>query len=203
MKVLLLRGFLRGLSSLVSGIDKDWKFMIVEGLLGNLKDKDISSFEIDYIDIEWYDSRKKIARWKTRSGLEVPMRLSNPPKMGLSDGDILYEESNIIIAINILPTLVLSLEAKSPAQIAKICYEIGNRHASLYFGENEFEFKTPFETPLKVLFDKLGIKNDVLNSKLDSSHRISVSSSHSEPAFKVKASPNLKISISGGKNERK
>lgn len=177
--------------------------MIIEELVGNLKDEDISSFEIDYIDIEWYDSRKKIARWKTRNGLEVPMRLSNPPKMGLSDGDILYKEGNIIIAINILPTLILSLQAKSPAQIAKICYEIGNRHASLYFGENEFEFKTPFETPLKVLFDKLEIKNDVLNSKLDSSCRISVSAPHSEPAFKVKASPNLQISISGGKNECK
>lgn len=176
--------------------------MIVEELLGNLKDTDISSFEIDYIDIEWYDSRKKIARWKTRNGVEIPMRLSNPPKMGLSDGDILYKERNTIIAINILPTLVLSLKANSPAQIAKICYEIGNRHTSLYFGESEFEFKTPFEAPLKVLFDKLEIKNEVLNSKLDSSHRISVSTAHSEPTFKVKASPNLQISISGGKNER-
>lgn len=176
--------------------------MIIEELVGNLKDEDVSSFDIDYIDIEWYDSRKKISRWKTRNGLEIPMRLSNPPKMGLSDGDILSKEGNLIIAINILPTQVLSLYAKSPAQIAQICYEIGNRHASLFFGKNEFEFKTPFETPLKVLFDKLGIKNDVLSSKLDSNARISLSTPHSESSLKFKASVDLQINIKGTKNER-
>ncbi|MDO7252909.1 urease accessory protein UreE [Helicobacter cappadocius] len=174
--------------------------MLIEHLEGNLKDRDFSAFKIDYVDLEWYDSRKKIARWKTRNGKEISVRLSNPPKMGFSQGDILHQNENEIIAINILPTLVLRLIATSPAEIAKICYEIGNRHASLFFGDNEFEFKTPFEKPLKVLFDKLDIKNDILNSILDSAYRISVSMAHSEPVFKVKASPDLKITISGEKN---
>ncbi|PAF54422.1 urease accessory protein UreE [Helicobacter sp. 13S00482-2] len=175
--------------------------MLIENLQGNLKDKDFSTFKIDYVDLEWYDSRKKIARWKTRGGKEIKLKLLNPPKIGLSQGDILYQDTTDIIAINILPTLTLIITARSPAEIAKICYEIGNHHASLFFGENEFEFKTPFEKPLKVLFDKLDIKNDVLSSKLDAAYRISVSMAHSEPIFKVKASPDLKITISGKKFE--
>lgn len=175
--------------------------MIIETLKGNLSEIDTTGFDIDYIDIQWYDTRKKIARFKTQKGRDIPMRLKNVPKFGLSQGDILLQEDKYIVAINILPTEVLCIYAKSLAEVAKICYEIGNRHAALYFGENEFEFKTSFDHPMKALFDKLGISNAILSSKLDSKDRISVSMVHSEPNFKIKESPNLSIKISGGKCE--
>ncbi|PAF47445.1 urease accessory protein UreE [Helicobacter sp. 12S02232-10] len=173
--------------------------MPIECLKGNLSDKEESKFQIDYVDLEWYDTRKKIARWKTRKGEEISVKLIDAPKMGLSQGDILFEEGIKIIAINILPTEVLCIYAHTVTEVAKICYEIGNRHAALFFGENEFEFKTPFEKPIKVLLDKLGIENAVSSSKLDSSKRISVSMAHTEPNFKIKESPDLKIILSGEK----
>ncbi|PAF46939.1 urease accessory protein UreE [Helicobacter sp. 12S02634-8] len=176
--------------------------MPIEILKGNLSDRDVSKLWVDYIDLQWYDTRKKIARWKTRSGEEIAMRLIQAPKMGLSQGDILFEEGNKVIAINILPTEVLCAYACSTSEVAKICYEIGNRHMALFFGSNEFEFQTPFEKPIKVLLDKLGIKNAVLSSRLDSSKRISVSMAHTEPNFKIQESPNLKIAIRGESGEK-
>ncbi|BDQ28884.1 hypothetical protein ASB7_07210 [Helicobacter ailurogastricus] len=48
-------------------------------------------------------------------------------------------------------------------------------------------FKTPFEKPLQVLFERLGVKHAVLKSKLDASKRISVSASpHSEISAPLK-----------------
>ncbi|PAF43168.1 urease accessory protein UreE [Helicobacter sp. 11S02596-1] len=173
--------------------------MLITHLKGNLYDKDISGFQIDYVDLEWYDTRKKIARWQTQNKQEIAIKLADAPKMGLCDGDILFEEGKNIIAVNILPTEVLCIYAHTPAEVAKICYEIGNRHTALFFGQNEFEFKTPFEKPIQVLLDKLGIKNTILSSKLDSAKRISVSMAHAEPNFTIKASPDFTIKLLGEK----
>lgn len=180
--------------------------MPIEQILGNLKDIVLDNFEIDYVDLEWFDAYKKIARWKTRNGDEITIRLKNPPRVGLSQGDILLKQEDEnssrvlgqakIIAINILPAPTLCLKAKNPVEIAKICYEIGNRHAALFFGKNPFEFKTPFEMPLKTLFDKLHIKNIVVESRLDASTKISVNTINFKTHLKIKQSPDFTMNIS-------
>ncbi|BEG57407.1 Urease accessory protein UreE [Helicobacter heilmannii] len=136
---------------------------------------------VDYIDLEWFDSQKRMGRFKTRGGQEVVMKLENPPKVGLADGDILIQTPDTTIAINILPTQVLYAYASNMHEVARICYEVGNRHASLYYGEENLSFKTPFEKPLQVLFERLGVEHAVLKSKLDASKRISVSAPHADP----------------------
>ncbi|GAA7830181.1 hypothetical protein HpCOL20_02500 [Helicobacter pylori] len=88
---------------------------------------------------------------------------------------------------------VIHIQAKSMAEVAKICYEIGNRHAALYYGESQFEFKTPFEKPTLALLEKLGVQNRVLSSKLDSKERLTVSMPHSEPNFKVSLASDFKV----------
>ncbi|WP_104748741.1 urease accessory protein UreE [Helicobacter cetorum] len=167
--------------------------MIIERLEGNLRDLNPLDFCIDYVDLEWFDTRKKIARFKTQQGKEIAMRLKDAPKLGLSHGDILLKEGKEIVAINILPSEVIHIEAKSIAEVAKICYEIGNRHAALYYGDNQFEFKTPFEKPMLALLEKLGVTNSVLSSRLDSCQRLTVSMPHSEPNFKVSLASDFKV----------
>ncbi|CCM73672.1 urease accessory protein UreE [Helicobacter heilmannii] len=149
-------------------------------ILGNLHTK-APQGAVDFIDLEWFDSQKRMGRFKTRSGQEVVMKLETPPKVGLADGDILIQTPDTTIAINILPTQVLYAYASNMHEVAQICYEVGNRHASLYYGDQPLSFKTPYEKPIQVLFEKLGVKHAVLKSKLDASRRISVSASpHSE-----------------------
>ncbi|WP_104761615.1 urease accessory protein UreE [Helicobacter cetorum] len=167
--------------------------MIIERLEGNLRDLNPLDFNIDYIDLEWFDTRKKIARFKTKQGKDIAMRLKDAPKLGLSHGDILLKEGKDIVAINILASQVIHIEAKSVAEVAKICYEIGNRHAALYYGDNQFEFKTPFEKPILALLEKLGVENCVLSSRLDSFQRLTVSMPHSEPNFKVSLADDFKV----------
>ncbi len=140
-----------------------------------------SSKELDYIDLEWFDTQKRMGRWVSRAGLEIALKLNEPPVMGLRDGDILFEDAQRIVSVNILPTEVICVYARDCAQVARICYEVGNRHASLYYGEQDLSFKTPFEKPLKILFERLEAPHEVLKSKLDSSRRISVSAPHADP----------------------
>ncbi|WP_104624835.1 urease accessory protein UreE [Helicobacter felis] len=154
--------------------------MLVERVLGNLKGG-ASSKRLDFIDLEWFDAQKRMGRFTSQQGAEIVLKLKNPPKLGLSDGDILFEDAHSLIAINIIPTEVICIYARDYAQVARICYEVGNRHASLYYGEQDLSFKTPFEKPLKILFEKLEARHEVLKSKLDSSRRISVSAPHANP----------------------
>lgn len=181
--------------------------MPLEYIIGNIKDVVLDNFEVDYVDLEWFDVYKRIARWKTRGGNEITMRLKNPSMIGLSQGDILFKQENEkesktkfikgkIIAINILPTPCLCLIARNPAEIAKICYEIGNRHTALFFGKNPFEFKVPFEIPLKILFDRLDIKNATLNSRLDACTKISVNAISSKTKLSIKQSLDFTANIS-------
>ncbi|WP_231263608.1 urease accessory protein UreE [Helicobacter pylori] len=167
--------------------------MIIERLMGNLRDLNPLDFSVDYVDLEWFETRKKIARFKTRQGKDIAIRLKDAPKLGLSQGDILFKEEKEIIAVNILDSEVIHIQAKSVAEVAKICYEIGNRHVALYYGDSQFEFKTPFEKPTLALLEKLGVQNRVLSSKLDSKDRLTVSMPHSEPNFKVSLANDFKV----------
>ncbi|GAA6968467.1 urease accessory protein UreE [Helicobacter pylori] len=167
--------------------------MIIERLIGNLRDLNPLDFGVDYVDLEWFETRKKIARFKTRQGKDIAIRLKDAPKLGLSQGDILFKEEKEIIAVNILDSEAIHIQAKSVAEVAKICYEIGNRHVALYYGDSQFEFKTPFEKPTLALLEKLGVQNRVLSSKLDSKDRLTVSMPHSEPNFKVSLANDFKV----------
>lgn len=42
--------------------------------------------------------------------------------------------------------------------VAKVCYEIGNKHATLFRGEGDYQFITPLDLPIKALMEKLGVK---------------------------------------------
>ncbi|WP_121020791.1 urease accessory protein UreE [Helicobacter vulpis] len=152
--------------------------MLAQAILGNLHQQP-SSKELDYIDLEWFDTQRKMGRWVSRAGVEIALKLPKP--VGLRDGDILFEDSARVVAINILPTEVICVYAHDYAQVARVCYEVGNRHASLYYGDQHLSFKTPFEKPLKILFEKLGVTHEVLQSKLDNAQRISVSAPHADP----------------------
>ena len=65
--------------------------------------------------------------------------------------------------------------------IAKVCYEIGNRHAPLFWGKDRRTFLTPYNEPMLILIRKIpGVEAMVVEDKFDFDNRISTSvSSHS------------------------
>ena len=57
---------------------------------------------------------------------------------------------------------------------AKVCYEIGNCHASLFFGRDRNSFITPYSEPMLHMLNQIpGISVTVKQAKLDFDKRIS------------------------------
>ena len=140
--------------------------MLCQQILGNIENSRIRDKKIDYVDIEWHEAFKKIHRKTTRDGAEI----------GIRQGDILWEEGENVIAVNIPDCDVIEIwiSRNHPEMTAKVCYEIGNRHASLFCGRDRNSFITPYSEPMLRMLNQIpGISVTVKQSKLDFDKRIS------------------------------
>lgn len=153
--------------------------MLIESVLGNLKDEEYSGYTADFFMVEWFDTFKKIHHGATGKGVKVDLRLGDwVLKHGLSQGDVLFvdEEAETVIAIDIPPCemIIVKINPEYPEMAAKVCYEVGNKHAALFFGENNQEFVTPYNEPTMLLLGKL--------------HGVTVEKKIKKPDFNLKIS---------------
>lgn len=155
--------------------------MLTEKILGNINSGYTDFTDIDYVDFEWFEVYKKLHKKISSKGREVSIKFENSIlTTGLKDGDILGIEDKTAVVVNILPCEALIVTTDHHHLIPKICYEIGNKHAPLFYGNSENEFVTPYNEPTKVLLEKIGAKVTVDTAKLNFNHIISATvSSHS------------------------
>ncbi len=129
--------------------------MIVHTTLGNLSTYDVGEREIDLLMIEWFETGKRILHKKTLIGRDVIFKSLNQAS-ALQPGDVLFEDSAIIIAIEILPCECIVVKPQSFYQVAAMSYEIGNKHVPLFYEEDEW--LTAYEAPLFTLLDVAGFR---------------------------------------------
>lgn len=130
--------------------------MLCEKILGNVSDDSYKNLYCDYVDIEWHEAFKKLHKKKSHSGIEIGIRLDNDILLrGLKQDDVLYADNERVIAVNIPPCEVIVAEAEDSCLIPKLCYEIGNRHATLFYGESENQFITPYNEPMLEMIRKI------------------------------------------------
>lgn len=151
--------------------------MLCEKIIGRMEDWDLNGKVLDYVDIEWYEAFKKIHRKISRQGREVGIRLNDQVlSRGLYEGDILYADEQLILAVCTPACEVLKFSAPPDHNYmtVKACYEIGNRHAPLFQGEKEGEYVTPYDEPMHQMLQKIHrITVSKTVQKLDFRHRIS------------------------------
>jgi urease accessory protein len=153
--------------------------MIIEKVLGKIGDAAFSGRAADPLDVEWYNANKKIDRKMTRGGKDAGIRMDHRTShMGFTQDDIVYDDGESLVAVNILPCACISVRAESTAELARLCYEIGNRHAPFFYGENEGEFLTPYEKPVMAMIEKLGLAPQVVEARLLPEKRISSAHGH-------------------------
>ena len=96
---------------------------------------------------------------------------------GLFQGDVIYQDETVIVAVNTPPCEIIEI-ALAPGHekmAAKVCYEIGNRHAPLFWGEKD-TFITIYNEPMLVMLSKIhGVTAEKKIAKLDFDRRISAS----------------------------
>jgi urease accessory protein len=130
--------------------------MLSEKVLGNIQEEQFQNLTIDYVDIEWHEAFKKLHKKTTRSGEEIGIRLDNDILLkGLKDGDVLYADATKAVVVNIPECEVIVVDVPDDCLIPKVCYEIGNRHAALCYGEHEKQFVTPYNQPMFEMLEKI------------------------------------------------
>lgn len=153
--------------------------MICEKILGKSTDDAFKNKKIDYVDIYWDEAFKKLHRKVSYSGVEIGIRLDDTIlTRGLNQGDVLGVDDDTVYVVNIpaCECIIIKVDEDHSHMVAKVCYEIGNRHAPLFWGSEPYTFITPYNEPMKVMLDKIhGVSTEVKEIKLDFDKRISAS----------------------------
>ena len=150
--------------------------MLVEKIIGNIKDEQFKNSNIDYIDIHWHEAFKKLHKKTTQSGVEVGIKLDNDIlTRGLRQGDVLAINEDSIIAVNIPKDKALVVKVNDNHLVPKVCYEIGNRHATLFEGNTHNEFITIYNEPMKEMLEKICANVTVEDIQFDFDKSISSS----------------------------
>ncbi len=128
---------------------------IISKIIGNLKNSDFSSKEIDFFDIEWYETTRKVLRKETRNGEEIALRILKE-KFRIKHLDILFEDDTSMIVASVLPAEAVIVQPDSMREMGTICYEIGNQHIPIFIEKNEIII--PFEDPIYNLLNSAGYR---------------------------------------------
>ncbi len=124
-------------------------------IIGNLKDIDPENRTVDSVSIDWFEAFNKIHRKVSQQGEDIKIRLGEDVLVkGIRDGDILSINDSQILIVKILPAkAILARVAENHLKsIAKLCYEVGNTHTSMFYGDTPYEYLIPYS---KALADKL------------------------------------------------
>ncbi len=128
--------------------------MIINETTGNLAQNPTTKI-VDYLDLEWFETTKRIQRKKTRGGEDIAIKFLREGQR-LREGDILFEDDEKVVAINVLETEAISMSPVSLLEMGTVCYEIGNKHIPLFIQEDKVLL--PFEMPMFRWLEASGFK---------------------------------------------
>ncbi|CAD0220234.1 urease accessory protein UreE [Chryseobacterium sp. JV274] len=136
--------------------------MIINQITGNLSENPTGK-TIDYLDLEWFETTKRIQRKKTRQGTDVAIKFLREGQR-LREGDILFEDAEKIIAVNVLETEAIVMSPASLLKMGTVCYEIGNKHIPLFIQNDKVLL--PFEMPMFRWLEASGFNPEKQSVKL-------------------------------------
>ena len=140
--------------------------MLCEQILGKISDEKFRGKRVDYVEIEWHEAFSKLHRKTSAEGEDVGIRMDNEVlHHGLQQDDVLYVDDEKVIAVDIPACEAIRAVVREdhPGQIAKLCYEVGNTHTTMFRGENPFTFYIPY---YDTMFDKVNSIHGVSGEKL-------------------------------------
>lgn len=145
--------------------------MLIQEKHGNIYSLSNDERFIDLVEIEWYETNKRILHKQTTSGTEIILKfLAESPD--LKDGDLLWQDEHTIIAVAIIPVECLVIEPQSMLSASSVCYEIGNKHLALFYEGNEL--LVPYEVPLHNYLQASGYEVKIEIRKLNNQFRTTV-----------------------------
>ncbi|UOO82078.1 urease accessory protein UreE [Uruburuella testudinis] len=109
--------------------------------------------ECDTVRLQWFEADRRILRKTSTGGRDIAFRLLKEGQR-LRHGDVVYADSKLLIRIEIEPSEVTVLSPQTLPDMARACYEIGNKHAPLFLDGDELIM--PYEPPMFAWLDAAG-----------------------------------------------
>ena len=119
--------------------------MIINEIVGNKHDIPLDELEIDYLELEWFETSKRIQSKVTNSGTKIAIKFLKEGQR-LSQDDILFMDNKKAIVINIKECEAIVIAPTSLLEMGTVCYEIGNKHVPIFIQNDQVLI--PFEEPL-------------------------------------------------------
>ena len=126
--------------------------LLISNIVSGFTPSLLENKKIEYFELEWYETTKRILRKKTNEGTDVAIKRSNTEPM--NQDDILFIDDNKAILVAILPCECICLSPKTIIEMGSICYDIGNKHIPVFFEESKVLI--PYDKPTFELFQKMG-----------------------------------------------
>lgn len=119
--------------------------MIIHEITGHCDSLNLEGLTIDLLELEWYETTKRIQRKKTVSGMEIGIKFLKEGQR-LSQGDVLYQDTQKAVVVDIKPCEAIVICPQTLLEMGTVCYEIGNKHMPLFIQEDAVMM--PFEQPM-------------------------------------------------------
>ena len=119
--------------------------MLVTEILGALDQLDVGSRKVDLIRLQWYEASRRLLRKTSDAGVDVAFKLFHEGA-SLKHDDVVALDEQTAWVIAIEPCQVIVCAPQTMAEMARACYEIGNKHAPLFLVGNELLM--PYDKPM-------------------------------------------------------
>ena len=86
----------------------------------------------DSVRLKWYEAERRILRTTTEGGRDIAFKLLKEGQR-LHHGDVVYLSDALAISVAIEPSEVMVLSPQTLPDMARACYEIGNKHTPLVY----------------------------------------------------------------------
>jgi urease accessory protein len=126
--------------------------MLIQQKTGNINEV-VTIKKIDWLELQWYETNKRILHKQTRGGEPVTLKFLKENQQ-LTQGDILFENEAMLIAVAIIPCEVIIIRPTTMFDMASVCYEIGNKHLPVFFQEEAI--LVAYDAPLFKLLSSAG-----------------------------------------------
>lgn len=143
--------------------------MIINKIIGNIKDLDITKRAVERVFLHWDETGKRMLRKRTDKGTEIGICLEKNEH--LKDGDVIYHDEGRVIVIEILPVELIMIEPESMLEMGHICYLLGNRHLTVFIEDNTIF--TPYEPILWEYLKKFNFKIKKIERKVSNALQLS------------------------------
>lgn len=136
--------------------------MLVEKIIGNIKDTKIVGLMHEVVKMDHYDLDKPHQKVESEEGNKYAVSL--PQGEHLSDGDILYIDDERAVFIDLIPEEALEIKPRTNVEWGVAAFNIGNMHKTAYLHNDRI--LSPYDPILAQLLEKAGLKYKKTITKL-------------------------------------